>query len=222
MNAFSRDDRTPLHFAVQHKSFQIVKVNLLFLSNLMMKMAEASCRPRRRCRCFRATQLDTTARSCKIRICADREGQNRTFASISLKDHGIQILIEAGANVNTANDASYTPLYTAAEKGYTELVKVGITPLIRSLLKDDGRQTLVDAGADVDVFNQYNYTPLHIAVNRGFLQITKVGFASSHFCSLRKRQDADPYKSRRKRQHCRFKRLDSIAWGIKSWPSEHC
>ena len=87
----------------------------------------------------------------------------------------MQILIEAGANINTASHVGWTPLHTAAEKGYTELVKVGIAPLVGwSLFRTIGKQILVDAGADVDVFDQRSRTPFHTAAIAGHVQIAKV------------------------------------------------
>ena len=60
-------------------------------------------------------------------------------------------LLAAGANVNHANEYSYTPLYWAARHGHAECVKL----------------LLAAPGIDVNRANKDGKTPLQIATERG-------------------------------------------------------
>lgn len=71
----------------------------------------------------------------------------------------INVLLEAGANVNVTEVIGITPLHYAAERGYVEVVEL-----------------LLDAGADVNAqdYGYFNFTPLHGAAGFGRFEIVKL------------------------------------------------
>ena len=64
----------------------------------------------------------------------------------------MSLLLEAGVNVNVANDGGYTPLHWAARGDFSRALEC-----VELLLK---------AGAAVNVRSQDGWTPLDIAINR--------------------------------------------------------
>jgi ankyrin repeat protein len=102
----------------------------------------------------------------------------------------IPVLINAGANVNIANDDSETPLLYAASKGLNTLVKIlieagaevnktnkdGDTPLYWAAVNGhkDAIEVLLNAGADVNQVNRSSNTPLVMAAQDGREDIVKL------------------------------------------------
>jgi ankyrin repeat protein len=102
----------------------------------------------------------------------------------------VQMLIDAGADVNAKDDSDSTPLYVAAEFGKTEIARmligagvdvnmknvIGSTPLHEAA--HNGRvkiaHMLIDAGANVNVQDGDGETPLHLAANNGSVEIAKM------------------------------------------------
>ncbi|MDO5465146.1 MAG: ankyrin repeat domain-containing protein, partial [Akkermansia sp.] len=69
----------------------------------------------------------------------------------------VQALIDAGANINTANDKGYFPVHLAAAEG-----------------NSDSLQLLMAAGADVNKMMEDNRTPLHVAALHGQTTCVKI------------------------------------------------
>lgn len=69
----------------------------------------------------------------------------------------LQMLIEAGADVSTADEDQCSALFAATRKGEPAIV-----------------QMLVDAGAPVDAASDVGITPLQIAAGRGFLDVVSM------------------------------------------------
>ena len=67
----------------------------------------------------------------------------------------VKELIEHGADVNTIDNAGYTPLHVASYQGHTGIVKY-----------------LVKHGANVTAKNNMKETPLDVSVKRGHLEIS--------------------------------------------------
>ena len=82
--------------------------------------------------------------------------------------------MEAGANVNAANDKQWTPLHHSARYGHAEIVQVSIRYFSSSVRLLTFLQALVARGASVDVENNYGWTPLNLASYAGQLQIATV------------------------------------------------
>ena len=68
----------------------------------------------------------------------------------------MQILIKAGANVNTANLDDWTPLHTASNHGHLNIAKVSQKASGRI---DDAFQVLVAAGASKSNLNKQGNPP---------------------------------------------------------------
>ena len=62
----------------------------------------------------------------------------------------VQLLLDAGADIETRDDSGDTPLIIASYKGRTEVVKL-----------------LVDAGADIEAMDDAGDTPLYTASEQG-------------------------------------------------------
>jgi ankyrin repeat protein len=67
------------------------------------------------------------------------------------------LLIEAGADINKADDDGVTPLYIAAELGQEAIVRA-----------------LIEAGADVNKATDNGWTPLSIAAQEGHTAIVQI------------------------------------------------
>jgi ankyrin repeat protein len=120
--------------------------------------------------------------------------------AIELENHAlVEILINAGANVNKANDDGWTPLLKAIIHGNEYIVELlletkadvnkadsnGMTPLCHAVLNKDKDivELLLNAKADVNTPNAkadvnkrdiYSTTPLHLAVINGGKDIVKL------------------------------------------------
>ena len=62
----------------------------------------------------------------------------------------VQLLLDRGAEPNTADQQEFTPLYGAAQEGHNDVV-----------------QLLLDRGADPNMANQTGDTPLLVAASEG-------------------------------------------------------
>ena len=70
----------------------------------------------------------------------------------------VQVLIDAGAAIETKNKEGNSPLYSACCSGAAN---------------PDVLQVLIDAGADIDVKNKFGSSPLHCASEKGELAFVK-------------------------------------------------
>lgn len=102
----------------------------------------------------------------------------------------VRLLIEHGANVNTASSQGVTPLDEAAMRGQKDAIELlvakgadvnardekGNTPLLWALLmgRAEAVSPLIDAGADVNARNAQGATPLLIAKRGGKMEIEKL------------------------------------------------
>jgi|TARA_B110000977_G_scaffold143908_1_gene182696 ankyrin repeat protein len=69
----------------------------------------------------------------------------------------VRALIEAGADVNKAEDGGVTPLYMAAEQGHEAAVRA-----------------LVELDADINKAIDVGATPLYVAALQGYLAIVQI------------------------------------------------
>jgi ankyrin repeat protein len=69
----------------------------------------------------------------------------------------VRVLLEGGANTETANVDQQTALFYAAWNGYLEVCRL-----------------LLDWGATVDPVDRWEYTPLHDAARNGHLSVAKL------------------------------------------------
>ncbi len=69
----------------------------------------------------------------------------------------MRALIEAGADVNKAEDGGVTPLYMAAEQGHEAAVRA-----------------LVELDADINKAIDVGATPLYVAALQGYLAIVQI------------------------------------------------
>ena len=106
----------------------------------------------------------------------------------------VKLLIDAGADVNKANEKGETPLYWAAANGRTECVKLlidagadvnkadkdGRTPLILAAYYGHAEcvKLLINAGADVNMANEDGLTPLYPAAWNGHTECVKLLIAA--------------------------------------------
>lgn len=96
---------------------------------------------------------------------ADKNAQDNYFnwtplycAALGDYVDGVNILLEAGADINLADSHGNAPVYTAAQKGHTEIV-----------------QLLIDAGADMSVLSKESYIqPLNDIVEKGDTDMLKI------------------------------------------------
>jgi ankyrin repeat protein len=95
----------------------------------------------------------------------------------------VEVLIQAGADVNCKDDRNFTPTSLAAGEGFYEVLRLllrqsatqydeknadGYTPLTAALMNDhiDCVELLIRYGANVNVADHYGVTPLHIACEK--------------------------------------------------------
>jgi hypothetical protein len=84
------------------------------------------------------------------------------LAVLKNKKKLIDVLIENGANVNSANkDSAITPLHLAVNNNYAKIAKV-----------------LIDGGANLNAVDVYNTTPLYYAVIKGYVKTVQVLIAA--------------------------------------------
>jgi len=69
----------------------------------------------------------------------------------------VKLLLAKGAKVNKKNGSGWTPLFSAARYGHTDVMKL-----------------LLDAGAKVNVMSQNDNTPLHVATWSGKADAVKL------------------------------------------------
>ncbi len=102
----------------------------------------------------------------------------------------IELLIKAGANLNTATNTGITALFMAAQNGHKEIVELlikagadlntpqkdGVTALY--MASQDGHKEIVEllvkAGADLNLTNNQGITVLNIAVSNGHKEIVEL------------------------------------------------
>jgi hypothetical protein len=86
-----------------------------------------------------------------------------------------KVFIKAGANVNTKDKDSETPLHNAAVKGRTGVARV-----------------LLDAGADVNARDEDGLTPLHTAAVWGHVELARMLIAAGADVNARDRTNETP------------------------------
>jgi ankyrin repeat protein len=87
----------------------------------------------------------------------DTRGETALFLAIEHGPEFVSLLLDAGADVNSQNQAGETPLHQAAEDYDGEVA-----------------QLLIDYGADVDASDHYGLTPLHAAAVHGAYEVVEV------------------------------------------------
>ena len=84
-----------------------------------------------------------------------------------------QILVEAGADLNTYTDYTYTPLGESIARGHTQISKVRFV-LDRVSLGGHLTKILIEAGADLNCVTINGDTPLHLTAMNDRVQVAKV------------------------------------------------
>ena len=130
----------------------------------------------------------------KVEHGTDDDGENNAKDSESLlaaAEEGnidtLRSLLEQGADINTCNACSQTPLHRAAAKGNVDIVRwplgrgvevdsQGWTPLhVASRFGHlEVSRVLLDHGANVNARKQNYWTPMHLSTANGCLEIVKL------------------------------------------------
>jgi len=88
----------------------------------------------------------------------DRFGRTSLhLASLRGDTEIVELLLEAGANVNIKNKFGWTPLHLAAREGHIDIV-----------------QMLLEAGANIGAKNKFGRTPLDYAVKHRHTDIVRM------------------------------------------------
>jgi hypothetical protein len=116
-------------------------------------------------------KINTDVRDVDMMMMDDESDEDDEDANIGettlilASEHGyvevVDALIATGADMNKANNNSYTPISRASYKGHLEVV-----------------QALIAAGADVNIANEYGYTPIFIASYMGHLEVVQALIAA--------------------------------------------
>ncbi|ETS81157.1 hypothetical protein PFICI_06159 [Pestalotiopsis fici W106-1] len=128
----------------------------------------------------------------------DEEGHTPLIRVVKgeMGDGLVALMLESGAQVNTADKEGNTALHYAAmqnnliETGNVETIKIllangadlkaqnrrGRTPLYESVMWEHIDQTiqLIDYGSDLDISDSHGWTPLYAAVFQGHTRLTKL------------------------------------------------
>ncbi|KAL7794356.1 ankyrin repeat-containing domain protein [Trichoderma ceciliae] len=159
-----KDGRTPLHMALSHGT------DGLDIAKKLLQVGKANNADN--------SYAKTAANDCATPL--------HIAAEYGLTE-AIDMLIEAGFNINATDEYGQTPLLIAIyEKKWTFAEKLlkfgadvkadkryGYTPLLGAIIGGEGDvvQKLLKAGVDVDVTDKDGYSPLHLAIDQGNLDI---------------------------------------------------
>lgn len=159
--------RTPLHLAAEQNNAEVVQILLA---------AEAD-----------VNALSTIEQNPlhRIAVCCDGDGGKV-----------VQILVEAGANIEAKDSMGYTPLILAAGGGLGEI------------------KALLEAGADKDAVTINGYTPLHIAAHQGRVEVVKVLLAAGSD------KDAKDYRGKTPFDFATERNSTHIVEILSSWSKE--
>ena len=118
------------------------------------------------------------------------------------------LVVQAGVDVNGADDSGLTALFVAAEEGHVDVIRVlvelgahvrkrnerGDAALCGAAMHGhvDAVQALIDHGADVNLVNNKGFSVLYGAAQEGHAGVVKVRKESSPGVSLERRHDSLP------------------------------
>ncbi|MGQ3888596.1 ankyrin repeat domain-containing protein [Legionella sp. CNM-1927-20] len=191
LNAFNKDDHTPMHIAALANKAQII-TQLKKLGAEVDKPNKNGTRP-----LYLAAYYGNVAAikalisaGAKVDECTETGATSLYVAAQNGHEAAVEAIIIAGVNVDKPNKSSATPLYAAALNGHgaviTKLVKLGKADVNKAA--EDGStslhaavhnghveaiKTLVSLGATVDIPNQNGATPLYIAAQNGHVEAVR-------------------------------------------------
>ena len=117
-------------------------------------------------RFFSRLRRDTRRSSRSITVFSE----HRVHRGLSL-----QVLIDAGADVNAEDNEGWTPLLGASILGSTDVVEVILNVLtLRLLNRSAVQKVLLDNGADTEAKTDFGATALLAAAALGYPEIVKV------------------------------------------------
>jgi len=109
-----------------------------------------------------------------------QEGTPLSVASRRGHSEVARVLLEHGADTETRDNATYSPLLWSSQKGHVEVLRV-----------------LLEHHADVNFLDQYNWTALHLASNFGHVAVAQVLLGNGADANARTMDNLTPLYSAR-------------------------